>query len=83
VTTDQYRTWLKTQLNILSQSRYSDPKLAQQYELGFLLSMAAEAMTRDNAVASRFRQRIHELGLTQPTKQSPQNQTNGPSAKYQ
>jgi hypothetical protein len=83
VTTDQYRTWLRAQLNILSQSRYSDPKLAQQYELGFLLSMAAEAMTRDNAVAHRFRQRIHQLGLTQPAKQAPQNHANGPSAKYQ
>jgi putative N-acetylmannosamine-6-phosphate epimerase len=67
VTTDQYRTWLKTQLNILSQSRYSDPQLAQQYELGFLLSMAAEAMTRDNIVADRFRQRVRQLGLTKPT----------------
>jgi hypothetical protein len=67
VTTDQYRAWLKLQLNILSRSRYSDPKLAQQYELGFLLSMAAEAMNRDSAVAYRFKQRVHELGLTKPT----------------
>ena len=67
MTTDQYRTWLKLQLNILSQSRYSDPLLAQQYELGFLLSMAAEAMNRDNIVADRFRQRVRQLGLTKPT----------------
>lgn len=67
MTTDQYRNWLKLQLNILSQSRYSDPLLAQQYELGFLLSMAAEAMNRDNIVADRFRQRVRQLGLTKPT----------------
>jgi hypothetical protein len=63
MTNTQYQQYIQSRVYALADSKYSDHSLQQQYIIGFLTAQLASAMTHDNHVALRFRDRVSNLAI--------------------
>jgi hypothetical protein len=63
MTNIQYQQYIQSRVYTLADSKYSDHHQQQQYIIGFLTAQLALAMTHDNHVALRFRDRVTDLTI--------------------
>ncbi len=66
MTREQLTNWIIRQTMILAESKGTASPA--HYQIGFLASQLADAMYNDNKIASKFKLKINQLGLTKQTK---------------